>query len=236
MRGYIHTLALGVALAAGCAGKGNEATPAPAAPAAPSDQPTTADYRKLPPPSGDGGVSLAAAIATRRSSRTYGNRKLTDAEIGQLLWAGQGITGEGRRAAPSAGALYPLTLYWADDVAVWQYVPAEHALRKTRDGDRRDELAAAALGQAQVKRAAGVIVVVARPAITAAKYGARAERYCTLEAGHAAQNILLTAAALDLGACPVGAFRDDAVLAAIGLDEGYEALYLLPVGEAFGKE
>ena len=74
------------------------------------------------------------------------------------------------------------------------------------------------------------LVITAEIAITATKYGARAERYVTLEAGHAAENVLLTATALGLGAVPVGAFDDDAVRRVLGLPRAVTPLYLIPVG------
>jgi nitroreductase len=40
----------------------------------------------------------------------------------------------------------------------------------------------------------------------------------------------LEAAALDLGAVPVGAFDDDLVRAALGLDRREQPLYVVPVG------
>jgi SagB-type dehydrogenase family enzyme len=126
-----------------------------------------------------------------------------------------------------------LSLYYADDVALWRYEPARHGLAKVAAGDARPALAAAGLEQAPLKRAPGIIIIVAKPAICAAKYRARAERYCTLEAGHVAQNILLAAEALGLGACPVGAFRDAEVLAVLGLSDDYLPLYMVPVGERF---
>ena len=135
--------------------------------------------------------------------------------------------------APSAGALYPMFLYYADDVALWRYEPRRHGLAKVVDGDVRAEIATAGLEQAPLKRAPGIIVVVAKPAISAAKYRGRAERYCIIEAGHIGQNILLTAEALGLGACPIGAFRDEEVLDVLGLGDDYLALYLIPVGIKF---
>jgi hypothetical protein len=66
----------------------------------------------LPRPSVAGTVSLEEAIERRRSLRTFGPGPLSVGTIGQLLWAGQGVTSpDGKRAAPSAGALYPLELY-----------------------------------------------------------------------------------------------------------------------------
>src|SRR5512139_3621087 len=138
------------------------------------------------------GTPLHEVIAKRRSRREFGRRELTAAEMGALLWAGQGITSaEGGRAAPSAGALYPITLSVADAPGLWSYDPEEHALSVAEARDRRAALAAAALGQECVGEAPATIAVTARPAVLAARYGGRAERYCVLEAGHVAQNVLL---------------------------------------------
>jgi SagB-type dehydrogenase family enzyme len=238
VRGVLVAATAALILGAGCGGKAQErpAETGPPAAAGETNQPA-ADFRELPAVSAEGGESLLEVLAARRSTRTYGDRKLTDEEVAHLLWAGQGITSDrGYRTAPSAGALYPMTLYYADDVALWRYEPKRHGLTKVVEGDVRRDVAAAGLDQAPLKRAPGIIIVVAKPAISAAKYGGRAERYCMLEAGHVAQNILLTAQALGLGACPVGAFRDEAVLKVLGLGGDYLPLYLIPVGERFVPE
>jgi SagB-type dehydrogenase family enzyme len=240
VRTAIIAAALALGLAVGCAGKPAEeeetATPCPVPNEDARGNPGAAgaDYKELPPPAREGGAPLYEVIASRRSTRTYGDRKLTDAEVSRLLWAGQGITSKGYlRAAPSAGALYPITLYYADDVALWRYEPDGPALARVTPGDVRPEIAAAGLGQAPLKRAPGIIIIIAKPSVTAVKYGDRAERYCILEAGHVCQNILLAAEDLGLGACPVGAFRDAEVLDVLGLGDDYAALYLIPVGERF---
>ena len=52
--------------------------------------------------------SVEATLRRRPSVRAFAPEPLTDAEIGQLLWAAQGIAADwGARTAPSAGALYP---------------------------------------------------------------------------------------------------------------------------------
>lgn len=51
-----------------------------------------------------------------------------------------------------------------------------------------------------------------------------------MEAGHAAQNLLLEATALGLGATPVGAFDDAGVCRLLRLPDGETPLYLIPVG------
>jgi SagB-type dehydrogenase family enzyme len=189
----------------------------------------TVDRKVLPPPHKSGGPALASVLATRRSTRGFGHRDLDDTELGQLLWAAQGVS-DGHRTAPSAGALYPITVRVADAHGVWRYVPADHVLVRESANDRRNELAAASHGQDSVRAAPTILVVTANIAITAHKYGARAERFATLEAGHIAENALLEATALGLGAVPVGAFDDDSVRRALELPATETPLYLLPVG------
>ncbi|MDH7487044.1 MAG: SagB/ThcOx family dehydrogenase [Anaerolineae bacterium] len=185
----------------------------------------------LPAPRLQSDVSLEEALLRRRSVRTYSDQPLTLAEIGQLLWAAQGITDErGLRTAPSAGALYPLELYVATDDGLYHYRPQGHQAEVRRVEGWREALCPAALSQGAVCQAPAVFVVTAVYARTAAKYGERAERYVRLEAGHAAQNLLLQAVALDLGAVPIGAFYDDQVQAALGLPADHQPLYLIPVG------
>lgn len=209
-------------------------TPSPA-PSPPPPQPTARPalgQESLPPPRMKGPLSLEETLLRRRSVRAYTDRPLTREEVGQLLWAAQGITREDRyRTAPSAGALYPLELYVAGAGGVWHYVPQGHVLEKWVAEDRRPRLCEAALSQAAVCRAPAVFVVAAVFARTAQKYGDRATRYVWLEAGHAAQNLLLQAVALGLGAVPIGAFYDDQVRTALDLPADHAPLYLIPVGE-----
>ena len=187
----------------------------------------------LPEPVTDGEVSLETALSQRRSVRAFKTRPLTEAELGQLLWAAQGITGgSGGRTAPSAGALYPLEVYVATADGLFHYDVDLHALAVVSRTDLRLALYEAAGRQTAVGRAPAVFVIAAVYERTAVKYGAdRGSRYVHLEAGHAAQNLLLQAVALGLGAVPIGAFDDAGVQAALGSAEDGEPLYLIPVGQ-----
>ena len=192
---------------------------------------------RLPTPRQDGEVSLEHAVGTRRSIRELAPGALTLAEVGQLLWAAQGITDSvGLRTAPSAGALYPLEVCLAaGEVSaltpgLYRYDPNRHILAKTEDGDRRIELANAALGQAWIAAAAAILVLAAVYRRTTDKYGARGERYVHIEIGHAAQNVYLQALALGLGTTEVGAFDDRAVKAVLGLVGDQDPLAIMPIG------
>lgn len=185
----------------------------------------------LPPPDLTGETSLEESLKNRRSIRDYSQDPLTTEEISQLLWATQGVTSDyGQRTAPSAGGLYPLEVYLATASGWYRYDSRLHQLEVMGAGDRRASLSEAALSQVAVADAAGVFVIAAVYARTEAKYGRRAERYVHLEAGHAAQNLLLQAVALELGAVPIGAFDDDAVRKVLGSPEDHAPLYLIPVG------
>lgn len=192
---------------------------------------TEAGMIELPPPATSGTMSLEEALAARRSVREFTPEPLTVTELSQLLWAAQGVTSSGgKRTAPSAGALYPLEVYVLDRAGVHHYRPDGHLLEQTGDQDLRPALEDAALGQSAVGDSAAVFVVAGVPSRTEAKYGGRADRYMKLEAGHAAQNLLLQAVVLDLGAVPIGAFGDLEVGRLLDLPSEEEPLYLIAVG------
>jgi SagB-type dehydrogenase family enzyme len=194
---------------------------------------------KLPPPERGqrSDISLEETLAKRRSIRSFTAAKLSWEEIGQLLWAAQGITekSEGLRTAPSAGALYPLEMYVVMEAGVYHYQPRDHQLQRTLESNVRNELCRAALGQECVKGAPAVFVIAGVFERTAWKYGERGQRYVHIEVGHAAQNLLLQATALGLGAVPVGAFHDEQVEKLLKLPRDQRVLYLIPVGWPLGR-
>ena len=195
------------------------------------------DTLALPEPDISGIQSLESLLRQRRSIRDYSDTPLTLADLGQLLWATQGITDpHGLRTAPSAGALYPLELYVVAGriegltAGLYHYWPDGHRLLPLLDGDLRNRLARAALGQMWLADAPAVVVIAAVYERTTRKYGPRASRYVHVEAGHAAQNLFLQAGALDLGTVVVGAFRDDSVAGLLQLPDDVQPLLLMPVG------
>jgi len=192
---------------------------------------------KLPEARHDSDISIEETLLKRRSVRDYTGAPLTLQEISQLLWAAQGTTDpRGFRTAPSAGATYPLETYLVvGDVenlteGVYRYESAEHKLVKLLDGDRRVQLAGAALGQSWVSEGAVNIVFTAIYERTTRRYGDRGIRYVHMEAGHAAQNVYLQAVALGLGIVVIGAFRDDRVSEILKLPKNEQPLYIVPVG------
>jgi SagB-type dehydrogenase family enzyme len=69
------------------------------------------------------------------------------------------------------------------------------------------------------------------PRRTSRKYGDRGYRYLLLEAGHVAQNVVLTANALGLATCCGGGFLDDELAGLLLADIEHEVpVYAIAVG------
>ena len=187
-------------------------------------------------------MSLEEAIARRRSIRRFAPEPLSLSQLSQILWAAQGLTDSLRkhRAAPSAGATYPLEIFVvcgknsiAEVVAgIYHYRVDSHSLSLHYKGDIRLELARTALDQRFIYEAPVDIIICAEYERTAVRYGTRAERYVHMEVGHAGQNIYLQATALGLTTVAVGAFNDERVGEVLRLDKQYKPLYIMPVGRA----
>jgi SagB-type dehydrogenase family enzyme len=193
---------------------------------------------ELPAPGQDSEYSLEKALSERRSVRNFSEEPITLEQLSQLLWAAQGITdSRGYRTAPSAGALYPLEIYvMVGDVkglsvGMFKYQPDGHKLLMMASDDRRKQMEHAAWGQDWVRKNAALLVFTSIDSRTTGKYGERGVRYVHIEVGHAAQNVMLQAQALELGAAVVGAFRDGRAGEIIGLPGNERVLYLMPVGK-----
>ena len=191
---------------------------------------------QLPPPRLKGDMTLEEAIRRRRSTRAYREERLSDDILGQLLWSAQGVVERGerlRRTAPSAGARYPLETYVATAGFLAHYQPAKHKLRILRQVDVRPDLERAALDQEFIHQASAVIILTSIARRIEERYGkSRGARYIAMEAGHAAQNVMLQAVALGLASVPIGAFQDAQIAKILELGPEERPLYMLAVGRA----
>ena len=195
----------------------------------------------LSDPTVAGGVPIWDVILERRSERRFQAVPLKEEELSQLLWAAQGVTrtqqSVGLRAAPSAGALYPVETYVvihdveAVEAGLYHYDVAHHQLEQLKVGDFRTAIARAALDQPMAARANVVLVWTAVFQRSKWKYRQRAYRYVYLDAGHIAQNVALAAVALGVGSCQIAALYDEEANGLLGVDGVSEStIYMTVIG------
>ncbi|HEY2388480.1 MAG TPA: SagB/ThcOx family dehydrogenase [Candidatus Binatia bacterium] len=188
-------------------------------------------------------MSVARAIRTRRSRRSFPPSALSLGELGTLLQYGYGahVQADGAvvRAVPSGGGLYPLDLYVLQTPraggelteGVYHYHAGEHVLQRVRPHCDRGRLRSASIYPEVVASAASVLALVADMPRIRVKYGERAYRLALLEAGHVSQSVYLTAGASGLGAVALDGFYDDAIHALVDLDGVAQiALMLIAIG------
>ncbi|MFN4337337.1 MAG: nitroreductase family protein [Candidatus Nitrosocaldus sp.] len=115
--------------------------------------------------------------------------------------------------APSAGHLQP-----------WEFIVVKDEQVKRR-------LAEAALEQMFIAEAPVVIVTCVDTERSASRYGDRGRRfYSIIDGSYASLLILLTARDLGLGACFVGAYRDDEVASILELPAHVRPIGIIPIG------
>ena len=225
-RRELGALAAGV-LAAGTVSACRGSAPTAGSPTAWSATPTI----DLPAVGGGGARTLVEVLHARRSVRSFTGTQLEIAQLGQLLWAAQGVTHDGdRRSAPSAGALYPLEVYAVTREAVLHYLPVGHRAQRRACTAAWEQVVAATTSDKAVNSAPAAFVITAVPDRTEGKYGSDAARFVALEAGHAAQNLLLQAVDLGLGAVCLGSLDREGVASALAVPPGEVVVYVLPVG------
>jgi SagB-type dehydrogenase family enzyme len=192
----------------------------------------------LPPVSAPPQMTFDTALRQRRSLRAYADRGLTTQELAWIVASATAITStDGRRVAPSAGALYPLETYVAVnrvdgiDAGLYHVDVRGQALEPLRAGSVAGDLLVAGLGQSFLREAPVVVIVSGLFQRTRWKYRQRHYRYVCWEGGHVAQNVYLAAEAAGLGACMVGSFLDGSVNDLLRVDGREEAaLGLIAVG------
>jgi SagB-type dehydrogenase family enzyme len=188
---------------------------------------------------------LDQAVAARRSAFEFAEGPLTLAQIAKCLRFAAGVTGIVHtpagatvylHAAPSGGALYPVETYLVAakltglESGLYHFCPVDDCLEVVQQAELIGKFSAAAFTP-QLANAAAIFILTGVSLKSRLKYGERGYRFMLLEAGHIAQNILLTAAALELGAVPVGGFVDDEMDRLLGIDGLDEvSLYLVGIG------
>ena len=171
-------------------------------------------------------MDIDQLLADRRSVREFCPDPIAESDLDSILWAAQGITFDGRRTTPSAGARHPLHLHVArgpQRPGVWRWDPGSSSLEQRSRQDVRHRLEAAAVGSQPWVAQAPVTIVLAIDMVDMLDHFVeqsprdRGRRYADIEIGAAVQNLALSAMARGLGGVIVGGFDDHAVAKIMGL-------------------
>ena len=143
---------------------------------------------ELPPPRGEGGLPLIAALKLRRSTREYSSRPLAPQTLSDLLWAAYGINRpSGDRTAPYWRHIMVIDIYLAMADGVWIYEPKTHTLIHHLPGDIRAQTGL----QDFVGTAPLNLVYVAHGERMAELSPAERRLYSSVDAGFIGQNVYL---------------------------------------------
>ncbi|HXH87233.1 MAG TPA: SagB/ThcOx family dehydrogenase [Gaiellaceae bacterium] len=181
-------------------------------------------------------TTLPQALRSRRSLPPAAGSRIDLADLATVLAATNGLSEHpGRRHTPSGGALYPLELYAiAREVeglpaGIYHFDPHTTGLEQL--SPEIDDVEECLVDASTAEDSAAILVVSGVFWRSRFKYGLRGYRFALLEAGHAIQNAVLVATALELAALPVGGYYDARIESLLGIDGVNEsALYLLALG------
>jgi len=210
----------------------------------------------LPAPSGLPVDSLANALVSRKTCRSFTGEAMSLGDISTLLYLSLGYLKEredaidetvaeglgARRSSPSGGGLNAcegfLHVQNVDDLepGVYAYHPADHALSfvNTLPGSPLGQLLC---GQHFINNLPAGLFISARFDKLWWKYQhSRAYRMAYVEAGHISQTFQLVATALGLSTWLTGALTDDQVEKLLGLEDSAEQpLFFVGCGQSDGQ-
>ncbi|SES63379.1 SagB-type dehydrogenase domain-containing protein [Oceanobacillus limi] len=153
-------------------------------------------------------------------------------ELGTYLkWSvGRRFNENTKRFYPSAGANYPNHIFLfikhhaSIDNGLYWYDSEDHSIVNLSGNVNYED----ALLQEGI--AANLCAVIASDfSLSYENYGERGYRFCLLEAGHMAQNMMLISNAIGWKSAPIGGFKDEVINQLFGNE--FKALYLIPIGK-----
>jgi len=162
----------------------------------------------------------------RRSRRDFKSYKITLRELSTLLFYSAGYKRSehsGRKHVPSSGGFSTtevfLVILNSDEVesGLYYFSANDFTIRCIRKGDYRDWVRYDALYQSEWADASVIIFLAGDYSRLYQKYRHRTLRLCLLDAGHVAQNLYLTCAAMDMKICEVLGYVENEVEEAFDL-------------------
>lgn len=175
----------------------------------------------LPEPQKTGGMPLMEALTNRKSTRQFdANKRLSDQQLSDLLWAACGYNREDKLTIPTAMNRQEVSLYAITPEGAYRYDNKENRLVGVNNSDIR-KLA----GQQEFAQTAPLNIV-----IVSDKTKMPNDIYAGTDAGAAMQNIYLWCASNGIGTVTRGSFDGEALAKALGLGADKRIILVQTVG------
>jgi len=184
---------------------------------------------QLPKPDMTRAATVMNSLSVRKSTREYAAKELSLADLGDMLWAANGINRpeDGRRTAPSAMNKQDVDVYVIMEKGAYLYDVKNHALNLVAEGDHR---AAVAGGQDFVLQAPVSLVIVSDFSRLGDPKNERVRTMGAVDVGVVSQNISLFCAAANLATVPRGSMDWETLKSVLGLSESQMPIMNHPVG------
>lgn len=182
---------------------------------------------ELPAPDMSGGLPLMGALWQRKSTRSFTEEALSTRQLGDLLWAADGVNREsGGRTAPSPHGLNEIDIYVALPQGLFRYDTAQHRLVLKRALDTRNLTGY----QDFVGLAPLDLILVANYSRMTGLVPQQREVFAAVSAGAIAQNVYLYCASAGLGTVARGWLNHRALAEAMSLNEDEVPMLAQTVG------
>lgn len=184
-------------------------------------------------------------VENRKTIRKYTGDILRIDELSYLLWSTQGIKSLSAnglasfRTVASGGARHPFETYLAVEKVeglrpgIYRYLPIEHELLLVReDNNLRDKITEASLGQSFMEDASVQFIYSCIPYRTEWRYAKEAHKIILVDLGIISHSVYMSATALNLGTCAVGAYDQKIMDDLIEVDGDEEfVVFTMPIGK-----
>jgi len=175
-------------------------------------------------------ATLMDALSKRMSTREFGAKKLSDQDLSDLLWAGNGINrpDKGGRTAPSARNVQDIDIYVVTAEGAYLYDAKKNELTPVVSGDHR---AVIAPQQPSVAVApVSLLLVSDYSRFPGGANDAGTVSMAAIDAGTVSQNIALFCAAAGLATVPRAMIDTEKTAAALKLKPTQKIILHHPVG------
>ena len=193
-----------------------------------------------------GQIPLLSALSARRTRRSFTDEALSFEELSFLLWAAEGVNrepddaGVARRTAPTGGSMYPIETYIVVherridgvEAGLYRYLPLNHKLCVLELGATIWDRVMECIVSKWADGSAVLLIWSAIPSRLEWKFSILCHKAIVMEAGHSCQNVYLACEAIGAGTGGIGAYYQEEIDAAIGLDGEEEfVVYIAPIGK-----